>query len=85
MLKTGARGTRSILEKLLKQAQFEVCCRHYVRVRLEGRAALLLVERNGCDDGLELGHQIRVALSNVLPSRFIFEKLREVSLRKHQI
>lgn len=56
-----------------------------VRARLEDRAELLLVERNGRNDGLELRHQVWMALGNVLPCRFIFEKLREISLRKHQI
>jgi hypothetical protein len=57
--------------------------RHYVRVRLEDRAELLLVERDGCNDGLKLHHQVRMALGDVLPCRFVFEELGEISFRKH--
>ncbi|WP_167444557.1 hypothetical protein [Paraburkholderia bryophila] len=57
--------------------------RRYVRVRLEDRAELLLVEGNGCNDGLERHHQIRMTLSNVLPRRIVFEELDEISFRKH--
>ncbi|MCX4177524.1 MULTISPECIES: hypothetical protein [Paraburkholderia] len=57
--------------------------RRYVRVRLKGRAELLLVERNGCNDGLERHHQIRMTLSKVLPRRIVFEELDEISFRKH--
>ncbi|MFM0273540.1 hypothetical protein PQQ59_23340 [Paraburkholderia aspalathi] len=57
--------------------------RRYVRVRLEGRAELLLVERNGCNDGLELRHQIRMTLDNVFPRRIVFQELGEISFRKH--
>ncbi|MFM0079369.1 hypothetical protein P0D72_10865 [Paraburkholderia sediminicola] len=56
---------------------------HYVKVRLEDRAELLLVERNGCNDGLERHHHIRMASGNVLPYRFVFEELGEMSFRKH--
>lgn len=61
----------------------ERCNLCYVGFRLERRAELLLVERNRCDNGLELRHQVRMALGNVLPRRFVFEELGEIPFRKH--
>lgn len=46
------------------------------KVRLKGRAELLLLERNGCNDRLELHYQVRMALRNVLPCSWLLLTVR---------
>ncbi|MGF6725991.1 hypothetical protein P3T43_005376 [Paraburkholderia sp. GAS41] len=74
----GGRATAFILQRFACDVD-----RHYARVRLEDRAELLRVERNGCKNGLELHHQVWMALGNILPCRFVFEELGEIPFRKH--